>query len=75
MYNILYEYGSRLIIGGKKIVAGSQMFSKRFWKLHGMKSRQVDSRKSAELEYGPEGRLGDSGVPPPADRQRRQYAG
>ena len=31
MYNILYEYGSRLIIGGKKIVAESQMFSNRCW--------------------------------------------
>ena len=75
MYNILYEYGSRLIIGGKKIVAGSQMFSKRFWKLHGMKSRQVDSQKGPELEYGLEGCLGDSRVPSPADRKRRQYAG
>lgn len=60
MYNILYEYGIRLIIGGKKLVAGSQMFSNRFCKLPVMKSRQVDSQRGTELEYGPEGRLGDS---------------
>ncbi len=68
MYNILYENGRRLVIVGKKRVAESQMFSTGFYNLDGMKSRQVESQNSVELEYGLERRLGNPRVPSLADR-------